>query len=303
MNEQNTKALAPYEGDLDSVIVIEQLPVIREQLELLRDHITRDVKTALSLACTEATVKDVKAIRAKLSKDFKLLESKRIEAKKRILAPYEQFDKIYRECVTAVYGHADAMLKKKVDDVEGGLKEAKRADLYAYFRELCRYHGITFLTLERTGVSVTLSASLKALKSDCKAFVDQVAADLAFISQQEHAAEILAEYRKSLSAVSAMQAISDRHKAIQEEQERLVRAKEEEEERARAAQAVSDVLREEAPAPEIAAPLASPSAEPIEDMPMAPEEPRYTITLRVTATKEQLVALKKFLREGIYDYE
>lgn len=114
---------------IDEVIVVEQLPIIRQQLELMRNSIQQDVDTALSLSVTDETVKQVKAVRSRLNNDFKTLEKARIDVKKKILLPYEQFESIYKECISSIYGSADVRLKQKIDEVEDSLKKAKRLEI------------------------------------------------------------------------------------------------------------------------------------------------------------------------------
>jgi hypothetical protein len=305
-NEQ--MALSPQTA-IDDIIIIEQLPIIREQLELLREQIQTDVAFALSLSCTEATVKDVKAVRARLSKDFNDLEVKRKEVKKRILAPYEAFEGIYKECVTEVYSPADTALRDKVAEVENGLKEARRIEVSAYFAEYCLSRGIDFLTFERSGVVINLTASKKALKEQVNAIVDKVAADIEFISAQEHEAEILTEYKISLNAIAAINTVTARHKAIGAEQERILRMNEATAEReqraAKIAQVVDYIKDQEAEAEKFHAPVAAPAPAASENDAQATDAQDKVLTTRFTVrgTRAQLIALKQFLVEGGYDYE
>ena len=92
-------------GDL---IVIRQLPVIEEHLRSIKEQIEAEVKQALSLVCCDDTVQSVKATRAELRKKFEALEVQRKQVKTAIMAPYEQFDKVYKECVSDIFNRADA---------------------------------------------------------------------------------------------------------------------------------------------------------------------------------------------------
>lgn len=55
----------------DSLIVVQQLPIIKEQLHSIKAQAQESVKEVLSLACTEETLKVVKERRAALNRDRK----------------------------------------------------------------------------------------------------------------------------------------------------------------------------------------------------------------------------------------
>lgn len=255
------------------IIAVKQLPVIAERLRSIKGQIESRAKSALSLECTEETVKKVKAMRAELSKDFKDLEEKRREVKKAILAPYNDFEVLYKECVTDVFGFADRELKGKIDSVENGLKEQKAAEVKAYFDEYLQSLGIDFVTYETAHINVTLSASMKSLKEAAKAFADRICDDLRLIETQEHKDEILYEYRQSLNVSEAIEAVINRRKALYKEEQKEEPAK-------------------KAPLPE--------------EKQLSPpvcEEPVLTLKFTVRAPRPKLKELKDFLDNGGYDYE
>lgn len=272
------------------LIVVKQLPEIEEHLKLIQQEIKEKVDAALAMVCTEETVKEIKAIRAELNKDFTGLESKRKEVKTAILSPYEQFEAIYKACVTDIFKPADAQLKAKIDEVENALKEEKAAELIAYFLEYCESKGVDFVNFNQTGITVTLSASLKSLKEQAKAFVDKVSDELALIDTQENKSEILVEYKNTLNVAQAITTVSNRMKAIAAEKERkeAIRARQEAESEIVAK--VETVIEEEVLAPVIV-------TAPIED------EKLLTARFTVTTTLQKLKDLKKYLTEGEINYE
>lgn len=274
---------------MDEIIVVKQLPIIEERLKQISEQIGARVSSALALECTEETVKEVKKVRAELSKGFKELDARRKQVKNAILAPYEQFEAVYKACVTDVYQPADNQLRDKIKEAEEVLKGQKREDAAAYFAEYAASRGIEFLTFEDSGILVTLSASKKALKDQAKAFVDKVSDDLAMIGTQEYAAEILVEYRKSLNASRAVMEVSDRHKAIMEEQRRNEQVREAETARQESVRRVEAAIQ---------APIAPPKAEPAEQ-----DEKLLETSFKVWGTLDQLKALKTFLTEGGYRFE
>lgn len=152
----------------ENIIVVRQLPQIEEHLQAIKEEVNAKVKTALSLVCTEDTVKEVKKVRTSLNKDLKDFEERRKAVKKAIMTPYEAFETVYKDCVSDTYKKADVELKKKIDGVENELKERKRTEVKEYFDEYLTATGIDFVTFDNAHINVTLSASMKSLKEQAK---------------------------------------------------------------------------------------------------------------------------------------
>lgn len=277
------------------LIRVVQLPEIEEHLQSIKVAVTQKVNDALSLICTEDTVKSVKAVRADLNKDLKDFEERRKAVKKAIMSPYEQFEAVYKECISDTYKKADAELKAKIDSVENELKKAKRTEVEAYFEECSKSVGVDFVRLSDLNLNITLSASVKSLKRQVKGYFDKVIQDLALIATLEHTTEILVEYRKTLDVSDAVLTVQERHKAISEQEKRNAEASIIAEKQAETVEKVEKAVRESV-AEEITAPE-------VEEAPPEGNEPVYEATFRVTGTLAQLKALKKFLKDGGYQYE
>ena len=279
----------------NNLIVVKQLPVIEDQLLAVKNSIEQRVSTALSLVCTEETYKDIKKVRSELNKEYAELEKRRKEIKGQILAPYDAFEGVYKECAGDMYAKADRELGAKIKEVEDGLKQQKADDLAAYFAEYRASVGIAddFVSLEAANIKIGLSDSRTSLHKQAKAFLDMVAGDLEVIEKQEYPDEVLAEYKKNYNLSGAIITVDNRHKAI--EQERLLREqmKAKQEAVQAAMQAVKQAAQEETPAA-VTAPVKV-------EQPAAPT--MYKTTFTVTATLDGLKALKAFLIEGGYKYE
>jgi hypothetical protein len=273
------------------IIAVKQLPIIVEQLHEVKAEVTAKVEQALSLVCTEDTVKDVKKVRSELNKELKDYEERRKAVKKAIMTPYEQFEAVYKDCISDTYKKADTELKGKIDSVENELKEQKKAEVKGYFDEYLTVTGIDFVTFENANINVTLSASMKSLKEQAKAFVDKIVDDLNLIDTQEHKDEILYEYKQSLNVSSAITTVANRYKTIEEAKAREEERKAREQAEAEAVAKVEEVVEAVAP------PTVEPIAPPVE------EEKTYTLNFTVRGTMPQLKALKEFLNNGGYDYE
>ena len=269
----------------NEIIVVRQLPEIEEHLQTIKAAVTQKVNDALSLVCTEDTVKSVKAVRADLNKDLKDFEERRKAVKKAIMTPYEQFESVYKECISDTYKKADIELKAKIDSVENELKERKTAEVKRYFDEYLQSKGIDFVTFENAHINVTLSASMKSLKEQAKTFIDRICDDLCLIDTQERKDEILYEYKQSLNVSNAITTVANRYKAIEEAKAR------EEERKAREQAEAEATAKVEAVAP----PTVEPIAPPIE------EEPVLTVQFTVKGTRTKLKELKEYLeRNGFY---
>lgn len=276
----------------NEIIVVKQLPEIEEHLQLIKEEVTARVNDALSLVCNEDTLKSVKAARADLNKDFKDFEERRKTVKKAIMSPYEQFEMVYKDCISDTYKKADVELKRKIDSVENELKAQKSAEVRAYFDEYLQSKGIDFVTLENAHINVTLSASMKSLKEQAKAFIDRICDDLNLIDTQEHKDEMLYHYKKIdgmtfLNASKTIMLVNEKFKAIEAEKAR------EEERKAREQAAAEAAAKVEAVAP----PTVEPIAPPVE------EEPVLTLNFTVRGTRTKLRELKEYLERNGFDYE
>lgn len=275
----------------NNIIQVKQLPIIVEQLHEVKAEVTTKVEQALSLVCTEDTVKDVKKVRSELNKELKDYEERRKAVKKAIMTPYEQFEMVYKDCISNTYKKADTELKGKIDSVENELKEQKKAEVKGYFDEYLTATGIDFVTFENANINVTLSASMKSLKEQAKAFIDKIVDDLNLIDTQEHKDDILYEYKASLNVSAAITTVTNRYKAIEAAKAREEERKAREQAEAEAAAKVESVVESVVP------PTVEPIAPPVE------EEKTYTLKFTVRGTMPQLKAVKEFLNNGGYDYE
>lgn len=274
----------------NEIIVVKQLPQIEEHLQTIKTQVTEKVNAALSLICTEDTIKSVKAVRADLNKDLKEFEERRKAVKKAIMTPYEAFESVYKDCISDTYKKADIELKAKIDSVENELKVQKTAEVKGYFdeyRDSKIANGIIWIGFANANINVTLSASMKSLKEQAKSFIDRICDDLSLIDTQEYKDEILYEYKQSLNVSSAITTVANRYKAIEA-------AKAEEEERKAREQAAAEAA---AKVEAIAPPIVEPIAPPVE------EEPVLTLKFTVRGKRSKLRELKEFLERGNYDYE
>lgn len=276
----------------DNLIVVSQLPVITQHLNLVAEEIKQKTETAKSLVCTADTLKTVKATRADLNKEFNALEEMRKAVKSAVMAPYNEFEGIYKACVTDAFREADGVLKAKIAEVEDSLKSDKEEAVRAYFDEYKTVCNVQFLRLEDAKITITKSASLKSLKEDCKKFIEKVVSELNYIvkTYPVDATEMIFEYKHSLSLDYAIGAVNRRKTALKQEAEALKLAQSKQQEAEAHASEVE----------QLAAPTVS-NSEMVEAKPET--EKVYQLVFKVWGTKDQLKTLKQFLKDGGYQYE
>lgn len=283
--------LSSQEGEIkaDSLIVIETLPVITEQLHSIKPVIEKKVSNVLALDCNASTVKAIKVLRADLRADFENLEKRRKFVKSKVMEPYEEFNKVYKDCVTTIFEDADAQLKARIDEVDEIRKAEKRTEVETFFNEYLQSQNIDFVTFNDANINVTLNSSKKGLLEQAKAYIDRISDDLKLIDTQEYKEEILVEYKKSLNVSSAITTVCDRHKAIEAEKVKKEQAEQAEAERQAAVDKVKAAAAEDAP---LSAPKAA-AADPVIIMKLG--------TTRIKAKKSDCVILKNLLSNGRYE--
>lgn len=294
------------------VITLKQLPIIEEHLQLVKSDVETRTRNAMQLVCTEETRKDVKSIRTELSKEFAEMENQRKRVKEAIMEPYNQFETVYKECISDPYKKADAELKKRIDEVESGLKSDKEKDIRDYFSELCKANNLPWLRFEQMNLKIGLSTSVNGVKATLTATVLKIAEDVQELSRHEDAAELLVEYKKSLNVALALSTIRARHEQIElqkqyEAQRRAAleqqRAAEEKVQKAvseaqETQQGAAEPPIEEVTAPTEETPTEAPTAVQEQAQPTI-----YEVKFAVRGTIEQLKKLKQFIMQEGMSYD
>lgn len=264
-----------------------QLPVIEERLRDLKEATEHRVAEAMSLVVSDETLTAVKNVRAELNRDFTEFENQRKTVKAAIMAPYDSFEEVYRECVTEPFRRADADLKGKIDATEQEIKGRCEKQLEAYFQELCAVNHVDFLTFAQTGVKVDMASARakapKKLMDRLRVIVEGCAQAMATIDGMEHGDEIAVEYKRCLDLTFAIRLVTERHQKLEAERQRK-------------AEAEAACIRV-APRPEPA------EVTPVPKRVQKAAAERLTCTFTVTDTRERLKLLKNFLDSNGYQYK
>lgn len=281
MDEKMIPASAP-------IIEVQQLPIIAERLRMVKDEVERITSEAAGLVCTGETVQAVKTTRADLRKKFEELETQRKKVKAAVMGPYEDFLKVYDECISGPFKIADNKLKEQIDGFEADLKAICEEKLRAYHAEMAHVHGVDWFGYDKAMQLAKLKISMadanartpKKLMDGLAEIISSVAVGVDRINQMDDAAAIMAEYKKCFDVGLAVSEVQRRKKEVAAEMEAAEIRKAEE---AAKAEAVAKV---DAVAPPVTVP-----AEP---------EKIFTIKFTVKCTREQGRKLKQFLiSEGI----
>ena len=296
------------------IIIYEKIKAVGQQVETKIAELNLDNQLV-----TDDTLKSAKNTRATLRKELAVFEEQRKFIKEQVNAPYEAFEKAYKEHIKVHYDNADSTLKDKINQVENRLREDKIARIKDYFTELCLSQGIDFLIFERLPLNITLSASDKSLKEQVAGFVSEVSKSLQLIESlnepDEFKAEILTDYKQTLDVTRAIQGAQYRRQQREAELQRI-EAQRVAAEQARAAaaaraqaqaplQAPSQVSYEAQPAAPVQ-PTAPVQPEPVQEATQAAQEDENEVvqsTFTVTGTRAQLRALRIFLDINKIQYE
>lgn len=289
---------------MQDLIVVKQLPQIEEHLKELSIDIDKKVENAKSLICTEENVKTIKQVRADLNKEFEEVEQQRKMVKEQILAPYMQFEEIYKTYISDKYKGADSDLKTKIDTTENELRERKEQETRDYFEEYKQSLSIDFIKFEDAKIKAGLADSKTSLKKQAKDFIDRVNTDLATIMLQEHKEEILVEYKQNGYVLStAISTVINRMKAVEETKKKQEELKQKQLEEA---QRIADEnIKAQTEATKQALDNFRVTEQEVLQAPIIEEKQEGILTLRFTVkgTRTKLRALKEFLVNGGYEYE
>ena len=234
------------ENKIDSLVVVEQLPVIKEQLKLISDEVDKEINYALSLECDEDSKKEVKDARARLNKIKTILEDKRKKVKNAVMTPYDEFEKIYNELVKSKLIKADDILKNKINEIEILQKDEKELELKEFANNYFNSYNIQNLVrFENIGLNITLSASIKSLKDQIIEFCKKIENDLNLIELEEYKNEILVEYKNNLDFSKSKIVVYQRHKDLEEVNRKNEELNKQREEEKKVVEKVEEIIKEQ----------------------------------------------------------
>ena len=200
---------------------ITALGSIDSNIELIKDKAAAIKSFYASLVISEEDCKEMKKEMASLNKAKDAVKKYRMDIVKKFNEPLDNFVNSAKETekiLTETYDSLKGQIKKFEDETLNQKKE----EVKSYYDEYASSLHIDFVPFENSGLSITLSASIKSLKEAFKSFLDRIDSDLKLINTQDEAliSEILVEYKRSLNVGNAIITVKERHKALEEEQKR-----------------------------------------------------------------------------------
>lgn len=290
------------------IIVYEKIKAVGQQIEAKIAELNLDNQLV-----TDETLKSAKKTRAMLSKELAIFEEQRKYIKEQVNAPYEAFEKAYKEHIKVHYDKADSTLKSKIDEVQNRLISDKSARIKDYFTELCQSQNIDFLIFERLPLNITLSASDKSLKEQVAGFVGEVTKSLQLIESlnepDEYKAEILTDYKQTLDVTTAIRNAQYRKQQREAELARIEAQRVAAEQARLAAEAraiETSPLQAPAQVTNEVQPAGPVQPEPVQEATQAAQEDENEIvqtTFTVIGTRAQLRALRAFLDNNKIQYK
>ena len=253
---------------------ITSLGSIDSNIEVIKDKAAAIKSFYASIVISEDDCKDMKKEMASLNKAKDAVKKYRMDIVKKFNEPLDNFVNSAKETekiLTETYDSLKGQIKKFEDET----LNKKTEEVKAYYEEYAGSLHIDFVPFENSGLSVTLSASMKSLKEASKSFLDRIDSDIKPINtlEKDLINEILIEYKKSLNVSNAVITVKDRRKALEEEQK-----KQEALTALKAEETKVEEKVEEVTAPKVVEPVKT-----------------YTAKFKVEATIDQIKDLKTFM--------
>ena len=281
------------EININEIVKVESIGVIKQQLDEVEKIIDEKVKDIpkqlekvkkMSFIEQEDEKNDIKKYQQYLSNIQKQLEEKRKEIKKEIIKPYDEFDEYYKNGVYLKLNNGINQLKEVVNEIEDLQKDEKRCELEEFANQYIETYSLgNILSFKDIPLNITLSASMKSLKEQAKAYIEDVSKDVDLINLEEYKEEILLQFMENgFDFASAKLHVIETHRKIEE----LQKQQEVQEEIKQEEQKIIEKVEE------IVAPK-----EIIED------DELLTATFTITTTKENIIKVREFLKKEGISYE
>lgn len=270
------------------------VPEIKWNNEELKAAIAEKMKEYKGLVFTEETISEGKKDRANLNKLRGAIDDERKRVKKLCMEPCNRFEKEVKEVLALVDEQINA-IDVQIKEVEQIKREEKRKAVQELFESIGFQK---FVTLEMIWDEKWLNASvaLSKVENQMKETMYRIGEEVGTISRlPEFSFEAMEVYKKTLDLTQAIkkgQELAD----IQKRKEEALARQKAEEERRKAEEAAAG---KESENPEEAADT--------HDMPKKAEENDYTrvvsepvmrIDFRVWGTKEQILALRDYMKQN-----
>lgn len=270
------------------------VPEIKWNNEELKVAIAEKMKEYNGLVFTEETISEGKKDRANLNKLRGAIDDERKRVKKLCMEPCNRFEKEVKE-VLALVDEQISAIDVQIKEVEQIRKEEKRKAVQELFESIGFQK---FVTLEMIWDEKWLNASvaLSKVENQMKETMYRIGEEVGTISRlPEFSFEAMEVYKKTLDLTQAIkkgQELAD----IQKRKEEALARQKAEEERRKAEEA--DTGKESENPEEAADTHDAPKKAEENDYTRVVSEPVMRIDFRVWGTKEQILALRDYMKQN-----
>lgn len=262
--------------------------------EELKTAIAEKMEEYKGLVFTEETISDGKKDRADLNKLRGAIDNERKRIKKMCMEPYDKFEKEVKEVLGLVDEQISA-IDIQIKEVEQIKREEKRKAVQELFESIGFQK---FVTLEMIWDEKWLNASvaLSKVENQMKETMYRIGEEVGTISRlPEFSFEAMEVYKKTLDLTQAIKKGQELADIQKRKEEALARQKAEEERR----KAEEAAARKESENPEdVADTQDAPKEAEENDYTRVVSEPVMRIDFRVWGTKEQILALRDYMKQN-----
>lgn len=205
----------------NEIAVVEQLPKIIDKMEEIGADLEKRLEELKldELVCTEETRKGITDLRTSLKKEQAEFENQRKNIKNEIMAPYEEFNKIYDANIKSKYTNAISVLTEKIAVVENTIRENTKTKMIEFFEEKRNASNIKpeWLSFDELNTKIGINQLtpkgelVKKVKDEINDAVETIKTCIDTINSMQNKEEILAEYLKHKNLSLAIKEVNDRH--------------------------------------------------------------------------------------------
>lgn len=185
-------------------IIFNDFEVLKGQALQLSEHITQ-------VEVTDENIQSSKKLLAAVNKRVKEMEDSRINIKKEMLAPYNEFEKQVKEIVMIVKG-ADGVVRQQVRDLEEREREEKQRKIEELFKK--RIVQYSFENIFDFGDFIKPQhlnkSSMKSIETEMVEWLEKKDADMKVIKSLPNSHDVLMEYLDTKDLSIAINIVNDR---------------------------------------------------------------------------------------------
>lgn len=288
------------EININELVKVEQMAVIKQQLDVVGEEIKRKVDTIpgvleefskLDSKEQEEKKQEIKKYRTYLSSIQKQLEEKRKEIKKEINKPYDEFNTYYEDNVKVLLTNGINQLDTTISDIEKKQINEKQVEIEEFIKEHILSNHLESVVdvidvIEYANLKINLTTSIKSLKESALSFISKVADEVKLIDLEETPSNLLYEYKQNgYDLTKAKLTLLEKQKEIEE----LAKQREKEVEEIKQEEVIEEQIEE----------IVTPPVEINEEK----ETELVKSAFEVECTIDDLIAIKKLFEDRNIKYK